>query len=153
MAGDVGSIHEKAQFISRALEISDQNMKSKREHTNPTKRDSQILSAIVNPSQNLNADGAPALSAVPPLAPRSANPAMVDVSQLIPPPRPISSTGHSQNRRASVIMAVAQGSEPPSTKSRTTDALLQSFAEIQAQESDYRFDFDFHLFFKNKYCK
>ena len=131
---DAESIEYKAKFISRAQEISEAAMKSRREAQKPSRNDSIIASLISAPIQQLpNADGAPTIATA------SANPAVVQVSQLISHrlPRVLSSTSHSQNKRASLI-AVAQGGEPPSTKSRTTDELLNSFALIQQQDASYR---------------
>lgn len=143
-ADDSESITYKAQFISRADQISEQVMQARRESRRRTRND-QIIASRINapiPGQ-LGPDGsAPALVPPPNYVPPAANPAVVQVSQLIgnqnvARPQVVSGTSHSQSRRREIV-AVAAGAQPPSTRSRTTDSLLSDFSRMQENEAVYR---------------
>lgn len=139
-AGDSESVTYKAQFITRANQLSEQAMQSRRESRRPARNDSIIASMINVPIPGqLGPDGAaPALVPPPNYVPPAANPAVVQVSQLISNrPQVVSGTSQSQSRRRDIV-AVAAGAQPPSTRSRTTDSLLSDFSRMQENEAVYR---------------
>jgi hypothetical protein len=113
-----------------------------REAARPSRNDNLIAGVIQAPANYRNADGAPAL--VPPLPYQpSANPAVVQVDQLVGP-RVASGTGHGSLRR-SALVAVSSGQEPPSARPRTSDDLVMGFQEIQSQDAQYRYSFLFFV--------
>jgi hypothetical protein len=135
-AGDSESVSYKAQFITRAHQISEQAMQSRRESQRPARNDPIIASMINAPIPGqLGSDGAaPALVD----SMQAANPAVVQVSQLIGArPLVVSGTSHTQSRRRQVV-AVSAGGQPPSSRSRTTDSLLSDFSKMQENEAVYR---------------
>jgi hypothetical protein len=135
-AGDSESVTYKSQYITRAHNVSEQAMQVRRDSQRPARND-PIIAQVINapiPGQ-LGADSdAPAL--VHPV--QAANPAVVQVNQLIGArPQVVSETSHSQSRRRELVQ-VAAGGQPPSTRSRTTDSLLSDFSRMQENEAVYR---------------
>ena len=69
--------------------------------------------------------------------PHAAHPAAVNVDNLIAAEggarvRPIQ-TGHSSNKRRSVLLGVAAGGTSPATKSRNTDSMIADFQALQQE--------------------
>jgi hypothetical protein len=137
-AGDTESVTYKAQFITRAHNISEQAMQNRRESQRPARNDPIIARVIAAPIPGqLGPDGSAPALAIPNV--QAANPAVVQVDQLIGPAvaQVVSRTSHSQSRRRQIV-SVAAGAQPPSIRSRTTDSLLSDFSRMQENEAVYR---------------
>ncbi len=139
-AEDSESVNYKAQFITRANNISEQAMQNRRESQRPARNDPIIARLIVAPiAGQLGPDGSAPVLAIPNV--QAANPAVVQVDQLIGPagtnPQVVSRTSHAQSRRRQIV-SVAAGAQPPSIRSRTTDSLLSDFSRMQENEAVYR---------------
>ena len=93
-----------------------------------------------NPGQQINEDGAPNLM-INAQVPSASFPAAVQPNQLVGAVV-VSRTSHSQPRRQGLI-AVVSGAQPPAMRPRTSEDLLANFAEMQAQDADYKSIFYF----------
>jgi hypothetical protein len=134
-------------------------MQKKRDDANPAKSDA-IIAGVITPVSggNRNADGMPSLAQPPPIVPvlrgysnpraggggtgavprpSAAHPAAVQVeildsadggSRVLP-----IQTGHSSNKRRSVLLGVAAGGTSPATKSRNTDSMIADFQALQQE--------------------
>ena len=118
-------------------------MQKKRDDANPARADPSIASAIAGtPDGTRNGDGMPALAqprnrTVPVPRVPATHPAAVQVSNLVGADggariRPIQ-TGHSTNKRGAVLISVAEGGIPPTTKSRKPDSMVVNFHTLQQE--------------------